>query len=112
MLAHPDPDRGLILYIDASDNAVGTCLVQPCIEGEIDPIPNVKNEKPIVFLSHSLSKSQRKWTVTEKEAFAIHYAIKKLDFYLRGMTFTVKTDHEPLVTWLTKPGEGPRKLQT
>ena len=32
----------------------------------------------------------------EKEAYAIVYAIEKLNCYLRGATFVIKTDHKPL----------------
>ena len=32
----------------------------------------------------------------EKEAFAILYAVQKLDYYLSGTVFTIKTDHHPL----------------
>ena len=32
----------------------------------------------------------------EKEAYAIMYAVQKLDYYLSGAVFTIKTDHKPL----------------
>ena len=32
----------------------------------------------------------------KKEAFAILYAVQKLDYYLSGAVFTIKTDHQPL----------------
>ena len=54
------------------------------------------NEKPIYFLSHRLSKTQQKWPVIEKKAFALHYALQKLDHYLHGAEFIIKTDHKPL----------------
>lgn len=68
----------MIAYTDTPDNAVGACLVQPCTEGEMDLIPNVNNEKPVVLLSHRLSKSQRKWKVTEKETFAYTLCYQKV----------------------------------
>ena len=37
------------------------------------------DENPIYYLSHKLSRSQCKWSVVEKEAFGIHFALQKLD---------------------------------
>lgn len=34
--------------------------------------------------------------VIEREAYAIMYALQKLDYYLNGATFIIKTDHRPL----------------
>ena len=32
----------------------------------------------------------------EKEAYAIVYALEKLNYYLSGATFVIKTEHKPL----------------
>jgi hypothetical protein len=40
-------------------------------------------ELPIRFISKSLHKSQLSWSMIEKEAFAIFYAVAKYDFLLR-----------------------------
>ena len=32
----------------------------------------------------------------EKEAYAIVYALEKLNYYLSGAIFVIKTDHKPL----------------
>ena len=76
LLAYPDPNEPYVLYKDASDTCIGACLTQEC-EDESEFAPGAKTEKPIYFLSHKLSDSQRKWSVIEKEAFAIHYALQK-----------------------------------
>ena len=84
------------LYCDASDSCIGSCLSQRS-EIDIKEIYGVNNnEKPIDFLSHRLSKTQQKWPVIEKDAFAIHYALQKVDHYLHGAEFMIKTDHKPL----------------
>ena len=100
MLGHPDPNKPYILYTDCSDTSLGAVLVQQ-EEGEtwLEGIPN---EKPIYFLSHRLSPSQIKsYSTSERELFAIHYAISKLHFYLHNAQFVVKTDHKPLQYLLT-----------
>ena len=47
-------------------------------------------------MSHKLSRSQCKWSVVEKEAFGIHFALQKLDYYLHYAQFVIKTDYKPL----------------
>jgi hypothetical protein len=105
LLAFPDPNQPYILYTDASDSCIGACLAQevPCTNGN-------KEEKPIYFLSHKLSDTQCRWSTIEKEAFAIHYALQKLDFYLHNAKFTIRTDHRPLRYLLESPMQN-RKIQ-
>lgn len=45
--------------------------------------------------SWSWVKLNKRSTI-EKEVFATHYALQKMDHYLHGAQFTIKTDHEPL----------------
>ncbi|MEW8548330.1 MAG: DDE-type integrase/transposase/recombinase, partial [Candidatus Thiodiazotropha sp.] len=78
------------------------CLTQACEDNE-GILPNIKNEKPIYYLSHKLSKTQCKWSTIEKEAFAIHYSLQKLDYYLHNARFVIKTDHKPLKYILESP---------
>ncbi|CAG2253191.1 unnamed protein product [Mytilus edulis] len=103
LLAYPNPNLPYVLYTDASDTCVGACLTQ--ITEEQNAV-----EKPIYFLSHKLSETQTRWSTVEKEAFAIHYALQKLDFYLHGANFIIKTDHKPLKYLLDSPMKN-KKLQ-
>ena len=43
-----------------------------------------------------LTKEEQRWTTTEKEAFAIVYCLKKLEYLIRDRTFTLRTDHKNL----------------
>jgi hypothetical protein len=61
-----------------------------------------QQEQPLAFISKSLSEQEKRWSVYEKEAYAIYYAIKKFDHFLRGHHFTLFTDHRNL-TFLNKP---------
>ena len=69
--------------------------MQPCPDKD-DLVPGVSEEVPMYFLSHWLSETQQRWPVIEKEVFAILYTVQKLDYYLSGAVFTIKTDHQPL----------------
>ncbi|CAG2220461.1 unnamed protein product [Mytilus edulis] len=107
LLAYPDLNKPYVLYTDASDSCVGACLTQlqkSPIEGENEV------ERPIYFLSHKLSDTQTRWSTIEKEAFAIHYALQKLNHYLYNAEFVIKTDHKPLKYILESPMQN-KKIQ-
>ena len=89
-LHHPDPNKPFLVDCDASDVGVGAVLFQLDDEGK---------ERPIVFVSRSLSAAERKWDASEKEAFAVIWALRdKLRPFLMGHApgFTVFTDHANL----------------
>ena len=109
LLAYPDLYKPYILYTDASDKAIGACLTQPC-ESSDSFIPGIKDEVPIHFLSHKLSDTQTRWSTIEKEAFAIHFALQRLDHYLHNAEFVIRTDHKPLKYLLDAPMQN-RKIQ-
>ena len=75
------------LYTDASDYGIGAylCLI---IDGK---------EVPIAFISRTLTKNQRdKWSTPQKEAYAIYYALCKLEHLLLDRQFIIHTDHKNL----------------
>ena len=78
VLAYPGTSKPYILYTDASDDCIGTCLCQEQYTlGEMRL--NQPSEKLIHHLSYKLTTSQTKWPKIEKEAFVIFYALQKLD---------------------------------
>ena len=105
LLVYPDTQKPYILYTDASDTCIGAVLTQKGEDGEGKEV-----EKPIYFLSHKLSDTQCRWSTIEKEAYAIHYSLQKLDHYLHGAEFIVRTDHKPLKYLLESPMQN-RKVQ-
>ena len=89
--------------------AINVCLTQPCPEKD-GPVPWIPEEIPIYLLSHELSYTQQRWSVIEKEEYAIVYALQKLDYYLNSALFTIKTDHKPL-KYLLKADWTNKKIQ-
>lgn len=80
--------RELFLATDASEKGVGAVLFHR---------DQRNNEQPIAFASRKLTDAERKYSVIDREALAIFYAIRKFDQYLRGVRFHLRTDHKPLV---------------
>ena len=85
-MAFYDPHKEVQLITDASNHAIGGILLQK--EGI--------GIKPICYISRSLTAAELKYSITEKEALALVWAIEKLHLYLYGKNFKVVVDHKPL----------------
>ena len=59
-------------------------------------------EFSIAFLLHTFTETLRKWITTKQEAYGVHYAITKWNYYLQGTDITVKNDHKPLAKVLNE----------
>ena len=96
-LYHRDENAPLRLFTDASSYGIGAYLCQ------VVTLPGgSQQEQPLAFISKTLTDQEKRWSVYEKEAYAIYYSIKKIDHFLRGHHFTLFTDHRNL-TFLNKP---------
>ena len=67
ILHYPNLNKKYIIYTDTSNDACRAQLIQ-----EHDG-----TEFPITFLSHSFLETQRKWIMTEQEAYGVYYTITK-----------------------------------
>ena len=88
VLAFPDVTKKMALFTDASDTCIGACLTQPDEDGYF---------RPVYFLSHKLSNTMTRWSVTEKELYAIIYSLQKLRHIVYGTNLDIYTDHRPIV---------------
>ena len=91
VLVTPDFSKPFILQTDASDTSIGAVLSQV-----VD-----KDEHPIAYISRKLLPRERNYATIEKECLAIIWAIETFRYYLFGNSFSVETDHNPLV-WLNQ----------
>lgn len=80
-----DPGLPILLKTDASQMAVAAILAHVI----------VGKEHVVAYYSAALSKSQQKWSVINKELFAMVAAVKKFRQFLEG-SFTFVTDHHSL----------------
>lgn len=55
-------------------------------------------ERPVAFISRSLTKAESNYSQLDKEATAIYWAFKKLFHYIYGRKFTLIVDNKPLMT--------------
>ena len=95
-LAHPDPEKILCLFTDASEtNWAGTLTQIPKIH--LDEDFENQHHDPLAFLSGSYKKSSFHWSTLEKEAFAIVTSVTRLDYMLmRPEGLILFTDHKNL----------------
>jgi hypothetical protein len=81
-----------MLFVDASDYAVG------CVLAQIDP---TGKEQPVAFASNKFTPTQCNWATIEKEAYACIWALQKYRHWLFGSVTTLYSDHNPL-TYLSE----------
>ena len=96
VLAHPDFEQPFILSTDASLDGLGAVLSQ---------VPKGETKaRPIAFASKTLSVSQRKYPAYRLEFLALKWSVcEKFSHWLKGHSFTIWTDNNPLTYLLTKP---------
>ena len=85
-ISFSDPSLPYVLITDASDTALGGLLMQK--KNGIDKI--------IGTASKCFNQAERRWSTTEREAYAIVYCVKKYSYFLSRNHFTVFTDHKSL----------------
>ncbi len=93
ILTYPTREGHFVLSTDASDVGIGAVLEQEQEEGGRDA------KKVIAYASKTLSDSQHRFCMTNKELLAVVMAVELFKYYLTGRHFTVVTDHASL-TWL------------
>lgn len=65
----------------------------------------------IGYYSGTLNETQRGYSATEKELYAVIWAIMKTKGYLQGREFGLVTDHKALAYYKTKPGFGNPRIR-
>lgn len=86
ILQYPDfsHDNEFILQTDASGTAIGSVLCN-------------KDRRPIAYASRPLNKAELNYPTIQKELLAVVWSVKHFRPYLYGKSFTILTDHKPLL---------------
>ena len=87
LLVHLDPEKPMVLAVDASPYGVGAVLSHVC----------GGTERPIAYASRTLNSAERNYSQTEREGLAMIFRVKKFLQYVLGQRFKIYTDHKPLL---------------
>ena len=90
VLALYDVKADLKVSADASSFGLGAVLLQK----------TNSSWQPVAFASRVMSDTEQRYAQVEKESLAITWACEKFSSYILGKTFTIETDHKPLVPLL------------
>ncbi|KAL6460930.1 hypothetical protein MHYP_G00308960 [Metynnis hypsauchen] len=90
IVCFPDFERAFCLHTEACDMGLGAALMQQDKTGK---------EVVVAYASHTLHKSEKPYSTTEKECLAVIWALEHFRPYIEGLPVTVYTDHSSL-RWL------------
>jgi hypothetical protein len=89
------------LTTDGSKDDIAGCLLHT--------IPD-RNDRSISFILRTFVAAENNYSVTDKEALAIYWSVKKLFQYLQNQRFIIRTDHKPLIVILGEDKNIPTTL--
>lgn len=85
-MLNPDFNKKFYINCDASDHSLGAVLYQ-----EINIY-----EQVISFISRTLNKYEKNYTITERELLSIVFAVNKFRTYVLGNQVIIRTDHKAI----------------
>lgn len=89
VLSFFNPRLPVEIETDASKGGLGACLLQ--------------NGHPVAFASRSLTATEQRYAIIEKEALGILFAVQKFHYFIYGLKdIKITTDHSPLVSIFKK----------
>ena len=92
LLALYDPSAETKVSADASSFGLGAVILQR---------PDANSEwRAVAFASRTMTDTEVRYAQIEKEALALTWACEKFSMYLIGRSFTLETDHKPLISLL------------
>ena len=86
-LKFPVPGLPLVLSTDASNIAIAAVLEQ-VLHGA---------RQPLAFFSRKLSPTETRYSTFDRELLTVHAAVRHFRHLLKRASFTIQTDHLPLV---------------
>jgi hypothetical protein len=96
--AHPDLSKRVCVFNDASD-AFYSGMITKVPEHHLDLPVHDQQHQPLAFTSGRFRGSQERWTIPEKEAFAVIETVNKHSYLLLAAEqFSMLSDHSTLRT--------------
>ena len=101
VLKLPDFNKTFFLQTDASEFALGACLMQP------------HDDKlfPVEYYSRTFKDAQLNYAIYDKELLAMQEGMRKFRPYLQHDRFVLLTDHKPLTHLRTQESLNMRQLR-
>ena len=101
ILIFPNFNNEFYLATDASGIGIGGVLMQ-----------KLSNKlHPIAFYSRKFKDSEKKMSVTDREATAVVNSLVHFKYIILGHRITVLTDHLPLLQLFNNPGHSPKRTR-
>ena len=98
VLRYYDPKKPVGLQVDACKSGLGAVLVQ--------------DGSPIAYASRSLTETECRYALIEKELLAVVFGVERFHQYIYTKEVTVETDHRLLVSIISKLlDKAPARLQ-
>ena len=94
VLVHFDPKHPIVLACDVSSHGIGAVLSHRYTDG---------SEKPIGFVSRTLTETEKRYSQVEKEGLACVFGVTRFHTYMFGHKFTLVTDNKAIMS-LFDPG--------
>jgi hypothetical protein len=82
-----DYSKPFYIYCDASEKGTGCVLLQGS---------NVEELRPIAYASKKFNETQSRWSVIEREAFGVIFALQQFEVIVFGYEIILFSDHNPL----------------
>ena len=89
VLVHFNPCLPIILACDASAHGIGAVLSHKFPDG---------SEKPIGFVSRTLTNAEKQYPQVEKEGLACVFGVSRFHTYIFGYPFTLMTDNKAIMS--------------
>ena len=88
-----DWTKSFHVFVDSLDIAIDSVLMQ---------LTEPKWYRPMYYASRKLSKAERNYSTTEREALKMAYSVTKYQHYLLGRKFSFHMDHSALIYLVSK----------
>ncbi|KAF0722457.1 hypothetical protein Ae201684_018400 [Aphanomyces euteiches] len=90
---HPDPAQRVCVFADAFECHWGSVITQVPLD-HLDRPLEAQHHQPLMFLSGTFTGAAKRWTIVEKEAYAIVETLVRADYLLHPASgFNLYTDH-------------------
>jgi hypothetical protein len=101
------PDRPFVIHSDASKLAIGGVLEQHDEKGNLRPVAFFSRKLTGVGDGSTSGTGQRKWSVREKETYALVACLRKWAPWIGLQPVTVHTDHKSIADWVQEVFDTP-----